>query len=703
VRRLRSGSLRARLTRTLVGIGLLSVVLLATVNFFVVRSLLDNSTRNQLETLRDLRTDAIELAVDRLLTRVSVFGTDPGVAESLGELEDGYLAIGDELTEQQLDDLAAAYEPVIGRYDAAGVDRPPIDELVPDSLPGRYVQYQYIAANPGEDRAAMVDAGDGSAYSEAHVANHEFLRSLAAGLGASDLLLVGLESGEVVYSTSKRIDLGTDVVEGPYVDSGLGVALDELSGAAVDAAVVADTTFYLPDSAAPVLHVATAVRANAEVIGAIVVTIPSARLTDIVNASGQWDLLGLGDTGDAYVVGADLRLRTVPRTWAEDPDRYLDRFGDETGDDRTAGLMEFTGSPVLLQTVDNEAVQQALDGDDFIGGVDNYLGHSTLAASAPVGVDDLGWVIVTEQQTDETQRELDRFVVSILVLLAILLPVLALVGVLLARALARPVRPLVEAAGRIADGDYDAGVPDLGRNELGDVGHQLEAVAAQLGEQEASIEAEEDRIVTMLESVLPRALVDRVRSGERELAEIVDTATVVSIALRGIPSGTEQDAVVELTSRLADEAGRLAAEHDVERGQIALQQQIFVSGRGVPGAEVEAALAFTRALLDAVPEIGREFGVDITARAGLSAGLVASGVLGSQQVSFTAWGSSVSAAIELTGRADDGQMLADGTVVDEAGARWAVHPIDGQDDVFVVEALTTETRPGTRPETRPQT
>ena len=686
MKRFRSGSLRSRLSRTLVGLGLMSVVLLATVNFFVVRSLLDSSTRVQLETLRDLRTDAIELAVDRLLTRVAVFGTDPGVAGALDDLEAGYVAIDDELSEGQLEELAAVYEPVTGRYDEAGVDHPPIDELIPDNVPGRYVQYEYIASVPEPDRADTVDAGDGSAYSEAHAEHHEFLRSLAASVGASDLLLVGLGSGDVVYSTAKRVDLGVDVNDGPYADTGLGVALDELDGTSVDAAVIADTTFYLPDSSAPVLHVATAVRSNAKVVGAIVVTIPSSRLTDIVNASGQWDLLGLGDTGDAYVVGADLTLRTVPRTWAEDPERYIDRYLDQTGDDRIAGLMEFTGSPVLLQTVDNAAVQQALDGTPFIGGVDNYLGRSTLAASAPVAVDDLGWVVVTEQQTDETQRELGRFVVSILILLAFLLPILAVVGILLARALARPVRPLVEAAARIADGDYDTGVPDLGRNELGDVGHQLEAVATRLGEQEGSIEAEEQRIVKMLESVLPRALVERVRSGERELAEIVDTATVVSIALRGIPSGTEQDAIVELTTRLADEAARLADEHHVERGQIALEQQIFVAGRGTPGAEVESALGFTRAVIDAVPEIGREFGVELTARAGLSAGLVASGVLGSQQVSFTAWGASVSAAIRLTGRAEDGQVLADGTVVDEASGRWTVHPLDGADDVFVIEA-----------------
>ena len=81
-------------------------------------------------------------------------------------------------------------------------------------------------------------------------------------------------------------------------------------------------------------------------------------------------------------------------------------------------------------------------------------------------------------------------------------------GVVLARVFARPVVPLVEAARGIADGDFGTAVPDLGRNELGDLARQLQNVAGQLRDQDASIAAEEQRILTMLASVLPPDLVD---------------------------------------------------------------------------------------------------------------------------------------------------------------------------------------------------
>lgn len=670
-------SLRGRLTRSLVGLGLASVVLLATVNFFVVRNLLDNSTRSQLETLRELRADSIEFALDRLLVRVATFGGDPSLADALTDFQTAYDQLDETIDGEQVAAVEASYDAVLAPYDAAGVSRPELSELVPTTDAGRYLQYHYIAANPETERADLVQApGDATAYGDAHAEHHPYLRQLAASVGASDLLLVGLDTGDVVYSVDKRVDLGTDVLSGPYASTGLGTVVDQLTRTSVDDAAIADTSFYLPNSSAPLVHVATAVRSDSEVVGAVVLTLRTERLTDLATAGQQWELLGLGDTGEAYIVGADRRLRTVPRPWFDDPSAYLDRFLRLTGDDRTVELIELTGSPVLLQEVDNRAVAAAQAGETFVGRVDNYLGHRTVAASGPLDIAGLGWIVVTEQQTSETRQELESFLVSIVVLLAVLLSVLAVVGVVLARALARPVEPLVTAAERIASGDYVTPVPDLGRNELGDVGRQLEAVAGRLHEQDAKIAAEERRINEMLASVLPAGLAERVRSGETELAEVIDTATVLAIEVRGLPaaSGTEQDAVVELTRRISQTAGELAEQHGVERLQVALEHQLFVAGRGRPSDQVDSAVAFAVAMIAAIHDAGADNGIDIAAAAGLSIGLVATGVVGSRQMSFGAWGRPVADAVELSGLADAGTLLADDEVAAALREPWSTSP-----------------------------
>ena len=58
-------------------------------------TLLDTEVRSQLTTLRDLRRDSIESGVDRLLDRVAVIASDPGVAQALTDDRDMLVAVNE--------------------------------------------------------------------------------------------------------------------------------------------------------------------------------------------------------------------------------------------------------------------------------------------------------------------------------------------------------------------------------------------------------------------------------------------------------------------------------------------------------------------------------------------------------------------------------------------------------------------------------
>ncbi len=377
-------------------------------------------------------------------------------------------------------ELTALYESeVLPPFVEAGVDISPGD-LVPASPAGRYLQQQYIAANPAgfDERDALDDADDGTGYSAAHALHHPRLRALMENARMSDLILVDADSFEVVYSTKKRIDLGTNVVDGPYADRGLGVVLDDLASVAVGETVLSDSWFYVPTRGAPVFFLASAVRSGTEVVGAIVTEVPVEALTAAITAGENWDVLGLGDTGESYVVGIDRTLRSEPRSWFEDPDDYLRRYADRNGQD-AAELIETVGSPVLIQTVDNDAVSAGLVGEEFVGTVTNYLGTETLAASAPAGVG-VDWVVVVEQATSESNAALDSLLRRILLVVAV---------VAADHGHSRGVdRSDPDQAARVARaggrpsrrGDLDVDLGDFGTNELGDLGRQLEGVAGQL-------------------------------------------------------------------------------------------------------------------------------------------------------------------------------------------------------------------------------
>lgn len=680
---MRPTSLRSRLTLVLVGLGLSSVAVLAVVNYLLVRHTLDQRTEAQLATLVDERRQAIEGGIDQLKATVAVFAAEPGVTDALVELADAFDRLDEDITSEQMQELERQHdEDVLSVYDAAGVDRPSAEAFVPGSAAGRYLQYHYLVAptGPAEERRGTVDAGDGSEYSEIHARHHPFLDELLSGSVGADLALVSFPNADVVYSVAKRMDLGTNLVDGPFRETGLGeAALERLARVPVGEAVIVDSEFFLPATSSPTVFVAAAVRSDTEVIGAVVVQVPIEVLTVLTTAGGQWSDLGLGDTGETYVVGPDRLLRSNSRLWLEDPDEYLRRLDRQSGDERIGELIRFVGSPVLLQSVENDAVEAAFGGESFSGRVDNYLGTASVTAATRLDTLGLDWVVVAERAVDEAGEPLDTFVRRILVVLAIVLPIVALVGVLVARTVTRAATPVVDAARRIADGQVDDVGPDLGRNEFGDLARQLQAVSLDLRERERAVLDEEQRIIEMLSAVLPQRLVDRVRCGERSITDVVDTATVISLTLTGFPQscGAVLDVLLELTARIAGELDELADRHSVERVDTSSDHPIFVAGLGRASFGADDAAAFALEAVGAIGAIGEEFDVGVRAQCGLSAGDVATGVLGTTQVSFEVWGQPPGIAAMLSTVAPAGDVLLDDSVSDRLADHWELTVVEG--------------------------
>ena len=334
--------LRRQVSVTLVGVALVSVLLLASVQFVFARLLINDSAESQLAAVRDTRVQALEIGTDRLKSRVSSLAINPSVAEALVDLAREFDELDGDLTSDQIEDLTTLYDTeALPPFVQAGVDINSA-ELVPASAAGRSAQRLYISENPNGigERDQLDDAGDGSGYSAAHAAHHPMLRALLENAGMSDLLLVNFDTGEVVYSTMKRIDLGTNAYTGPYADSGLGRVVEKLTTVAPGNSVLSDTFFYIPTSGEPVFFLAAAVRSGTDLVGALVTEVPVRALTDVMTAQGDWQRLGLGASGrelhrrrgpnaahrNTSLVGRSSRLPPPPpgairRPWRHRPHR----------------------------------------------------------------------------------------------------------------------------------------------------------------------------------------------------------------------------------------------------------------------------------------------------------------------------------------------------------------------------------------------
>ncbi|MDH4170330.1 MAG: HAMP domain-containing protein [Acidimicrobiia bacterium] len=668
----RPRKLRRMLVTALVLVTLASVLLVGGLNFVAARRLLDDGTSEQMQSVGELRSRNIETGGRRLLSQVSAASHDLGVVAALRALNTSFQDLATaSLDPAQSRDLDRAYQvevvdPIVDAGLVAGVELT-VADVEPGSNEGRYLQYHYTLLDPAT-RAETDDPGDGSAYSATHAEQHPFLSDLARSLGVSDLLLVN-DDGEVIYSDQKRIDFGADLVKGPLSDSVLAALLsDDLAVARTGDAVISDYEVYVPGGAAPALFTAAAVRDGGEVIGALATRLDTAALNSLTTADGQWEAVGLGD-GESYVVSADeLVLQSESRRWLEDPQGYLAAVDDP----ELAALIETLGSPVGLQPVDTEPVRQAIEGRSFLGSAKNYLGQSTLSYATPIDIGNRRWVMVAEVPLDDARAPLYDYARRLGLVILVVVPIAALLGFWLASRLTRPIPPVVDAALAVAGGDRDPQLPDLGRDEFGDLGRRLVQMANELGRREAELADEFERKRELLLTVLPARAVD----AEGDIlvgGGVADEVTVIAVGIDPAEGTTVEADRVEVLSHVSAAAERLAADRGLERVRSSADQFLFLAGHRVPSDGADAGLEFAGELARAIQTLATDEGAVLSVRMGLSTGPVGSGVLARGSLTFGAWGEPVRRALAIEALSRSDEVLVDASTAAAADTeRWAL-------------------------------
>ncbi|MFN3216800.1 MAG: adenylate/guanylate cyclase domain-containing protein [Acidimicrobiales bacterium] len=655
--RTRRPTLRRQLALTLVGVSALSILLVGGLNFVAANDLLVDGTTDSLVRVGEARAQSIELGAGLILEEVAVAGADPALAAALEELAAAFASTDDPLDAGATAELEDWYRSEVTEpLEAIGLPSVPVDGVLPQNATARYLQYHYTVSDDFDGRRAVDDAGDGSPYSAAHATHHRYLRSLADTFGFTDLLLIDASTDQIVYSTEKRIDFGTDLRTGPFQSTLLAqTALERVPRVRVGEAVLADFAIYIPGGGRSVLFAAVAVRSGSEVIGTLAVQVPVDALNGLTTAGGRWEAVGLG-AGESYVVGADRVLRSERRGWLEDPEGYLEALD---ADEAVEDLIRAFGSPVGLQVVDSEAVEEALAGSVFDEPTTNDLGRSTFTYARAVEIAGVPWVVVVDVPLNQAREPLYDYLRRLAIVFAIVLPIAAIVGFWLASRLARPIPGVVSGAQAIAEGDRDPHLPHTARDEFGDLSRRLRAMAAELGRREAALEEEYERTRRMLLAVLPARIVN----DDGTLADddpLSDTATVVAATfhVEGIDDDDEElSSIVDDAARLAE---ALAEERDIERVLAGADRYLFIAGLGQPSDGADEAIDFAAALAAMLHGFEADHhGVEIRPRIGIATGPVATGVLQESSLSFGAWGEPVRRALAIGALAVSDEVLVD--------------------------------------------
>lgn len=525
---------------------LLAISASIAVSIYSTRSTLEETTFRKLTAVREMKALQVEQYFKTIFGQIQTLSDNQMIVDAMERFSVSFDSFRGE-SRMRIPEAGNYYEKLKGYYANEFLPRLVNSEAERDTeyyLPkdetARYIQYLYIAANPNEVGAKdLMDAPEGnySSYVAAHRLYHPKLRNYLNTFGYYDIFLIDIESGRVVYSVFKEIDYGTSLLTGPHKESGLAEVFRQARDAEDPNSVsIVDFARYEPSYNGQASFIASPIYRNNKKIGVLAFQMPVNRINDLMTDQQRWVDVGLGLTGESYLVGEDMTLRNQSRFLIEEPDRYFNLLADRGTEPSLLSEMRALNTSIGLQSVDSPGVKRALAGESGTAIFEDYRGIPVLSAYKPLNIPGLNWSILSEIDEAEAFSEIRKQQVRIVMLGVLLMAIIALFAWRVSQTITRPIRELGRAANRLAKGELDTPVACGGEDEVGELAVIFEQMRQELQRSFDRIKRANDE--------LGERVKERTADLNQALLSVQENEQRIAAILEGI-----QDAVITIDAK----------------------------------------------------------------------------------------------------------------------------------------------------------
>jgi class 3 adenylate cyclase len=344
-------------------------------------------------------------------------------------------------------------------------------------------------------------------------------------------------------------------------------------------------------------------------------------------------------------------MRSDSRLFLEDPERFKRDVVDAGTPPDVAEQSIRQGGTTLVQPVASDASREAQRGQTGTVIEDDYLGHETLQAYAPVNLPGLHWSVIAKIDTSEAFAPVSAFTRTLVLSTAIIIFVVCLAAMLLARLFVRPIRRLEAGAQQISAGDYNVTLPVQSRDEFGDLTVAFNEMSRNLAIKEellAEQRRENDRLML---SLMPEPVVQRYREGEETIAQDHQNVTVIFadiVGLNALSAELSSDKLLAIVNKLTRQFDAAAENLGVEQVRTLHNGYLASCGLSVPRLDnVRRTVDFAIEMQRVIDRFNAETGHDLKLRAGIDTGTVSSGLVGRSSLAYDMWGSAVNLAYQV--------------------------------------------------------
>lgn len=466
-----------KLTMAFFFIAFISILVIGYLSYVKGKSSLRKESFNRLTAVREMKATQIEDYFGDISNQILTFSEEHTIVDAMIHFKNGYDSLLIQLNPSKIE-MKTHYERLHKYYEKEFLPRlnhnasisDNVDNHFPKSEASVVLQDLYISYNPNPvgKKHYQNHAFDDSKYTKVHRIYHPLIRSFLEKFEYYDIFLVDNETGCIIYSVYKEVDFGTSLLNGPHANSNIAKAFKASREVKdKDFIKLVDFETYDPSYHAPAAFIATPIFDKGKNIGTLIFQMPIQKINDIMTNRHEWAEVGLGKSGETYIVAEDYTLRNQSRFFIEDKKNYFKMIESIGTPKETIKMIQTFESTVGLQKVETVGTKAALDGETDTKIFKDYRGVEVLSSYKPLEIEGMNWVIMSEIDTAEAFAHVYDLRNNIIITFIGLLISIVIASFFISKRITKPIKELTNRAEELAEGNLEVEIDPRGEDEIG--------------------------------------------------------------------------------------------------------------------------------------------------------------------------------------------------------------------------------------------
>ncbi len=572
---IRKKMLLAAAALTLIPVGLTSFLIWQGASSLATETV-GTQVRTQLVSLRDTKRQQIADELSDRVASLQVLAAQRSTIDAYKQFKGSFYAAGTELsksvetaqaTKNLTDYIGAKFNDEYAKRNPGAA--PSLAKAV-TALDANAIALQTVFVvdnpNPLGLKEQLVTPPLDFSYGRAHAQFHPSFEKAQKLSGYYDIFMIDSDTDTVIYTVFKELDFSSKLSgDGIAAKTKLAEAYFKVKEAKAGTSYMSDFAPYLASYDDQAAFVAVPIYDGSKQIGVLAMQYPIDKLTETLNTNKAWKSIGLGDTGEIFMVGGDKLMRTNARYLLEDKAAFVNQMGDKL-DATTKVLLDKKNTTIGLVKIDSVATRAALEGKEGAVDFTDYRGIASIGAYAPFKAQGLNWGIVAKINTAEANLPIDALDKSSLLRALLIAAVVVLVAGLgvtfFLQQFLSPIAKLSSTVSAVAGGQTAARSELTEKDEIGDLGRAFDQL---LDERNAAFEKATLENETMNNSAV-------------SLLQGVFQLSNKDLTVRAPVTDDIVGTIASSVNQLADEIGTTLVDvrgvaEEVRRTSVALQDQ----------------------------------------------------------------------------------------------------------------------------------